>query len=59
MFMTYSQYSPPDADPSGKTLIAGKDWREEKGTTEDEMVGRHQQLNGHELSKLGEMVKEG
>ena len=29
---------------------AGKDWRqEEKGTTEDEMVGRHHQLNGHEF----------
>ena len=28
---------------------AGKDWEsEEKGTTEDEMVGWHHQLNGHE-----------
>ena len=28
---------------------AGRDWRqEEKGTTEDEMVGWHHQLNGHE-----------
>ena len=28
---------------------AGKDWKkEEKGTTEDEMVGWHHQLNGHE-----------
>ena len=27
---------------------AGKDWRqEEKGTTEDEMIGWHHQLNGH------------
>ena len=25
---------------------AGKDWRQEKGTTEDEMVGWHPQLNG-------------
>ena len=24
-------------------------WREEKGTTEDEMVGWHHRLNGHEL----------
>ena len=32
-----------------KDLDAGKDWRwEEKGTTEDEMVGWHHQLNGHE-----------
>ena len=31
---------------------AGKDWRqEEKGTTEDEMVGRHHQLNGHEFEQ--------
>ena len=29
---------------------AGKDWRqEEKGMTEDELVGRHHQLNGHEF----------
>ena len=32
----------------GKNLDAGKDWgQEEKGTTEDEMVGWHHQLNGH------------
>ena len=31
--------------------------REEKGTTEDEMVGWHHPLNGHELSKLWEIVK--
>ena len=31
---------------------AGKDWRqEEKGETEDEMVGWHQQLNGHEFEQ--------
>ena len=29
---------------------AGKDWRwEKKGTTEDEMVGWHHRLNGHEF----------
>ena len=29
---------------------AGQDWRqEEKGTTEDEMVGWHHRLNGHEF----------
>ena len=33
-----------------KNPDTGKDWRqEEKGTTEDEMVGWHQQLNGHEF----------
>ena len=32
----------------GKHPDSGKDWRqEEKGTTEDEMVGWHHQLNGH------------
>ena len=31
---------------------AGKDWRqEEKGMTEDEMVGKHHQLNGHEFKQ--------
>ena len=35
---------------TGKNSDAGKDWRqEEKGTTEDEMVGWHHQLNGHEF----------
>ena len=28
-----------------------KDWRQEKGTTEDEMVGWHHELNGHEFEK--------
>ena len=33
-----------------KDLDAGKDWRqEEKGTTEDEKVGWHPQLSGHEF----------
>ena len=34
----------------GKAPDAGKDWRqEEKGTTEDEMVGWHPWLSGHEF----------
>ena len=34
----------------GKDSDAGKDWRqEEKGMTEDEMVGWHHQRNGHEF----------
>ena len=34
----------------GKDPDFGKDWRqEEKGTAEDEMVGWHHQLNGHEF----------
>ena len=41
---------PPDAKNwlLWKDPDAGKDWgQEEKGTTEDEMVGWHHQLNGH------------
>ena len=35
---------------SGKAPDAEKDWRrEEKGMTEDEMVGWHHRLNGHEF----------
>ena len=38
---------------SGKDPDAGKHWRqEEKGTTEDEIVGWHYWLNGHEFCKL-------
>ena len=34
----------------GKDTDAGKDWeQEEKGTTEDEMVGSHHWLNAHEF----------
>ena len=34
---------------------AGRDWgQEEKGTTEDEMVGWHHRLNGHELEQAPE-----
>ena len=41
---------PPDAKNRliGKDPDAGKDWRqEEKGMSEDEMVGWHHRLNGH------------
>ena len=42
---------PPDAKSwlIGKDPDAGKHWRQEKGRTEDEMVGWHHQLNGHEF----------
>ena len=43
---------PPDAKSwlIWKDPDAGKDWgQEEKGTTENEMVGWHHQLNGHEF----------
>ena len=36
----------------GKDLNAGRDCgQEEKGSTEDEMVGWHHQLNGHEFEQ--------
>ena len=50
---------PPDAKNwlIGKDPDAGNDWqREEKGTTEDEMVGWHHWLNGH---KFEEGLKDG
>ena len=35
-----------------KILMAGKDWRqEEKETTEDEMIGWHHRLDGHEFEQ--------
>ena len=43
---------PPDAKNwlIGKDPDAGRDWRQEKkGMTEDEMIGWHHWLNGHEL----------
>ena len=43
---------PPDVKNwlIGKDPDAGKDWgQEEKGTTEDEMVGWHHRLNAHEF----------
>ena len=43
---------PPDEKNGliGKDPDAGRDWgQEEKGTTEDEMAGWHQQLDGHEF----------
>ena len=53
--------------PNGKTQLigkdpdAGKDWgQKEKGATEDEMVGWHHQLNGHESEQsLGDSEGQG
>ena len=45
----------PDAKSklTGKDPEAGKDWRQkEKGTTENEMVGWHHWLNGHEFEQI-------
>ena len=37
---------------------AGRDWGQEKGVTEGEMVGWHHWLNGHEFEQLWETVKD-
>ena len=54
---------PPDAKSRliRKDPDAGKDWgQEEKGTTEDEMVGWHHRLNGHEFEQaLGDGEQQG
>ena len=45
---------PPDVESllTGKDPDAGKDWgQEEKGATEEEMVGWHHQLNGCEFEQ--------
>ena len=44
---------PPDVKNwlIGKEPDAEKDWRQEKGTTEDEMVGWHHQRDGHEFEQ--------
>ena len=50
---------PPDVKNwlIGKDPDAGKDWRQEdKGTTEDEMVGQYHQSMDMSLSKLQELV---
>ena len=50
---------PPDAKNwlTGKDPDAGKDWRwGEKGTTEDEMVGWHHRLDGHEFEQAPEVA---
>ena len=54
---------PPDVKNwlTGKYSDAGKDWGwEEKGATEDEMVGWHHWLNGHEFEQtLGDSEGQG
>ena len=44
---------PPDEKNrlTGKDPEAGKDWRQEKGTTEDEMIGWRHRLNRHEFEQ--------
>ena len=59
-FLSFT-HSQPDANSwlTGKDPDAGKDRRqEEKGMTEDEMVGWQHQLNGHGFEQTPEIVKE-
>ena len=48
------QHWPPDVKSwlIGKDADAGKDWRQEKGMTKDEMFGWHHWLNGHEFEQI-------
>ena len=41
---------------TGKDPDAGKDWRQEEKGTEDEMVGWHHQLDGHEFEQAPGLV---
>ena len=53
------QFWPPDAKNqlTGKDPDAGKDSRqEEKGKTEDEIVGWHHRFDGHEFEQAPELV---
>ena len=49
---------PPHANSwlIGKVSDSGRDWAQEKGTTEDEIAGWHHRLNGHEFEWTRELV---
>ena len=49
------------ADSLGKTLMLGKtEDKRRRGVTEDEMVGWHHQLNGHESEQTpGDLERQG
>ena len=50
--LQYFGYLMQRADSLEETLMLGKtEGKEEKGTTEDETVGWHHQLNGHEFEQ--------
>jgi len=58
--LQYSGYLTQRSDSLEKTLMLGKVGRQEKkGTTEDEMVGWHHQLNGHEFEQVYRVTKSG
>ena len=57
--------APIPGQPDAKSRLirkdpdAGKGWgQEEKGVTEDEIVGWHHRLNGHEFKQTPEIVKD-
>ena len=58
-FLILLHFSFPICHPYAKSLLIGKDrdagkgWGQEKGATEDEMVGWHHWLNGHEFEQTG------
>ena len=51
--LQYFSYLMRRADSLEKTLMLGKmkDWEQEKRATEDEMIGWHHQLSGHEFEQ--------
>ena len=57
MLSTNQKYLNMSKPPDTKSWLirkhpdAGKDWRQEKGMTEDEMVEWHYQLNGYEFEQ--------
>ena len=50
-----SPFSSRSCFVTGKDPDAGKDWRQEKGMTEDEMVWWHYQLDGREFEQTPEV----
>ena len=50
--LQYSGYLVQRTDSLEKTLMLGKIEGREKGVTEDEMVGWHHRLNGHEFEQI-------
>ena len=57
--LQYCGYLMVRTDSFEKTLI-WKDWRQEKGTTEDEMAGWHHWLDGHDfVQALGDAEGQG
>ena len=60
--LKFQYFLPPDVKSwfNGKGPDAEKDWRQEKGVTEYEMVGWHHWFNGHEFEQtLGDSEGQG